>query len=275
MGLMALSRLVSMRRDRRHRKIQSRSMWVASAAKRKGAPGRQVDKPRGRKRRRYSVPDLPKDIWHDILSLLPLTDAARAGCVSHTFLSSWRCHPHLTLSKETLGLIGNACGRDELGRIFTNRVDCIMKKHSGNVKTFKLRYCGSFFDSSYLNRWLEIAVTPGIEEVILSMPVGCNTVNYDFPCSVLFNGSENSIRHLNLNCCAFHPTAGLGCLTRLHLSQVHITGDELGHLLSNSLAVEELNLSGCDKIICLKIPCLLHRLNCLSVSLHSSGSGRE
>uniref|UniRef100_A0A8R7QIR8 Uncharacterized protein n=1 Tax=Triticum urartu TaxID=4572 RepID=A0A8R7QIR8_TRIUA len=60
MGLMALSRLMSMRRDRRHPKIKSRSMSIASAAKRKGSPGRQVDNPRGRKRRRYSVPDLPK-----------------------------------------------------------------------------------------------------------------------------------------------------------------------------------------------------------------------
>ncbi|KAF7059440.1 hypothetical protein CFC21_066346 [Triticum aestivum] len=265
MGLMALSRLMSMRRDRRHRKIKSRSMSIASAAKRKGSPGRQVDNPRGRKRRRYSVPDLPKDIWHDILSLLPLTDAARAGCVSQTFRSSWRSHPNLTLSMETLRLDGHTCREDKLGRIFTNRVDHIMRKHSGGVKTFKLHYCGSFFDSSYLNRWLEIAVTPGIEEVILSMPAGCNTVNYDFPCSVLLNGSGNSIRHLNLDRCAFHPTAGLGCLTRLHLYQVHITGDELGHLLSNSLAMEELNLNRCDKIICLKIPSLLHRLNCLTV----------
>ncbi|XBH92827.1 hypothetical protein VPH35_083875 [Triticum aestivum] len=178
----------------------------------------------------------------DILSLLPLTDAARAGCVSQTFWSSWRCHPHLTLNRETLGLIGNACGRDELGRIFTNRVEHIMKKHLGGVKAFKLRYCGSFFNKSYLNRF-----------------------NYDFPCSVLLNGSGKSIRHLYLNRCAFHPTAGLGCLTRLQLYQVHITGDELGHLLSNSLAMEDLNLNRCDNIICLKIPSLLHRFNCLTV----------
>ena len=264
MGLLELNRLMSMRQRRRHRKIQSRSMSISSA-KRKGLPGQQDVNPQACKRRTYSVPDLPKDIWHDILSLLPLSDAARAGCVSHTFLSSWRSHPNLTLSKETLGLNGNACGQDELARIFTNRVDCIMENHSGGLKTFKLDYCGSSFDTSCLNRWLDSAVTPGIEEVKLSMPLGCNAVYYGFPCSVLFSGSGNSIRHLHLSRRAFHPTAGLGCLTRLHLSQVHITGDELGHLLSNSLAMEELTLNGCGKIIHLKISCLLHRLNSLSV----------
>ncbi|KAM3258329.1 hypothetical protein ACQJBY_050223 [Aegilops geniculata] len=79
------------------------------------------------------------------------------------------------------------------------------------------------------------------------------------------NGSGNSIRHLHLSRCAFHPTAGLGCLTRLFLLEVHITGDELGHLLSNSLAMEELRLNSCDKIIRLKISCLLNRFSCLSV----------
>lgn len=59
--------------------------------------------------------------------------------------------------------------------------------------------------------------------------------------------------------------AGLGSLTRLHLSEVHITGDELGQLLSNSVALEELQLVNCHKIISLKLPCLLHRLNCLTV----------
>jgi hypothetical protein len=59
--------------------------------------------------------------------------------------------------------------------------------------------------------------------------------------------------------------AGLGGLARLRLSEVHITGDELGQLLSNSHAMEELKLDHCHKIISLKIPCQLHRLNYLNV----------
>jgi hypothetical protein len=178
-----------------------------------------------------------------------------------------RCRSNLTFNEETLGLSGKACGRDKLSQIFSNRVDNIMTKHPGTgVKTFTLRFCRSFIHTSYLNKWLKIAITPGIEELIFSVP-RYNTVYYNFPCLLLFNGRGNQIRHLNLSRCAFHPMAGagLGCLTRLHLSEVHITGDELGQLLSNSVAMEELKLMHCDKIISLKIPCLLHRLNYLKV----------
>jgi hypothetical protein len=48
---------------------------------------------------------------------------------------------------------------------------------------------------------------------------------------------------------------------------VHITGDELENLLSNSLAIEKLELIHCEEIICLRIPCELRRFSCLSISL--------
>ncbi|KQK03389.2 hypothetical protein BRADI_2g07548v3 [Brachypodium distachyon] len=211
----------------------------------------------------YTIPTLNfltflrlQDIWHDIHSLLPLPDAARLGCVSRAFLSSWRCHPNLTFSMKTLGLVRrNALYQEhKLAQSFTNRVNRIMKKHSGfGVKTFQLETCGDDFTPSDLDRWLQIAVTPGIEEVKIShaAPSGY----YNFPCSLLFNGSVNSIQQLCLISCAFHPMAGLSCLRRLRLCYVHITGDELGCLLSNSFAMEELVLNGC----------ILHRLNYLQV----------
>ncbi|CAM0951931.1 unnamed protein product [Alopecurus aequalis] len=268
MGLLALNRVMSIQQDRRHRQIQSRDYNCSTAVvarRRKGKPRQQDDNPRGRKRMRRSVPELPKDIWIDILSRLPLQDASRAGCVSRIFLSASRCHPNLTFTEGTLGLNGKVRGRDKRTRIFTNRVDNIMRKHSGaGVKTFTLCNWGSPIDASYLNRWLKIAVTPGIEELVLSVFI-TSGMYYNLSCPLLFNGSGNSIRHLNLSWCDFHPRTGLGCLTRLHLSQVQITGDELGQLLSNSLAMEELELVNCHKIISLKIPCLLHRLNCLTV----------
>ena len=76
----------------------------------------------------------------------------------------------------------------------------------------------------------------------------------------------NSIRSLNLSGCTFRPMAGLSCMTRLHLSEVHITGDELGCLVSSSFALEELSLTLCSEIICLKISCMLHRFVKLIVS---------
>ncbi|OEL23326.1 hypothetical protein BAE44_0015655, partial [Dichanthelium oligosanthes] len=76
------------------------------------------------------------------------------------------------------------------------------------------------------------------------------------------------IRLLHLCCCTFRPTAKLGCfgnLTRLHLISVHISGDELGCLLSNSLALEQLRLNYCHEIIYVKVPFLLHQLSYMEV----------
>ncbi|KAF0923093.1 hypothetical protein E2562_003318 [Oryza meyeriana var. granulata] len=57
----------------------------------------------------------------------------------------------------------------------------------------------------------------------------------------------------------------LRSLTSLRLQSVRITGDELECLLSNSLALEQLKLSGCKEIIFLKIPCVLQQLKSLRV----------
>ncbi|KAM0910450.1 hypothetical protein ACQ4PT_014128 [Festuca glaucescens] len=115
MGLLALNRVMSMQQDRHHRQIQPRSkpplaLLVASVLL-------CFHNPRGSKRTRRSVPellDLPQDIWTDILSRLPMRDAAQAGCVSRTFLSAWKCRPNLIFSEETLGPNGKTCAQDIL-----------------------------------------------------------------------------------------------------------------------------------------------------------------
>uniref|UniRef100_A0A0D9WK21 At1g61320/AtMIF1 LRR domain-containing protein n=1 Tax=Leersia perrieri TaxID=77586 RepID=A0A0D9WK21_9ORYZ len=112
----------------------------------------------------------------------------------------------------------------------------------------------------------EVVVKPGIKELTLVL---CKTKReYNFPCSLLSDGVQNSIRYLKLNWCAFRPTAELGplrSLTSLHLRFVSITGEELQCLLSNSPALEELHLSNCMEIICLKIPCTLQKFRYLYV----------
>ncbi|XBJ14407.1 hypothetical protein VPH35_006453 [Triticum aestivum] len=163
-------------------------------------------------------------------------------------------------------LLRLACEQDKLALKFTEIVDQIMKKHTGSgVKTFKLECCGSRIYASRLKSWLKIAVNPQLEELVVSLPVVYDAKHYNFPCPLLFNGSGKSISYLKPKGCAFHPMAGLGCLRKLHLSEVHITGEDLGCLLSNSFVLEELDLSKCNKITCLKIPSLLNQFNHLTV----------
>ncbi|KAF8706343.1 hypothetical protein HU200_030605 [Digitaria exilis] len=178
-----------------------------------------------------------QDVLHHIHSLMPMQDAARAACASRSFLNSWICHPNLDFSKDTLGLTENACQKDESARVFYSKVDHILERHSGiGVKKLKIQtHSGA---------------------------------KYNFPRSVLLNGSGDSIQYLHLTNCSFRPTVtfgGLRSLTRLHLCIVRITGDELGCLLSHSLALEKLELKSCNWIVYLKVPCLLQRLNYLLV----------
>lgn len=155
-----------------------------------------------------------------------------------------------------------------MARDFPSTVHSILKNHSGiGVKRLKLDiiYDHRNLNICYLNNWLQIAITPGIEEITLLLPS-----KYTFPCSLLSGGNGRSLQYLKLVRCAFRPTASLGflsSLTKLHLCEVRIKDDELTCLISKSLALKQLELLNCRQIICLKIPCLLEQLSCLNVSL--------
>uniref|UniRef100_K4A305 At1g61320/AtMIF1 LRR domain-containing protein n=1 Tax=Setaria italica TaxID=4555 RepID=K4A305_SETIT len=191
-----------------------------------------------------------QDIMYHIHSLLPLRDAARPAFVSHVFLNSWRCRPNLCLSMKALGFKASSYGNDKASRDFTKIVDHILKKHSGfGLKTFRLAMYGCHnVNACHLDSWLHLALILGVEQLILEFP---SMIRYNFP---FF--------------CTFRPTVRLGCfrsLKKLHLYYVSITGDELGCLLPNSVALEQLELRYCKDIICLKIPRVLLRLSCLKV----------
>jgi len=276
MGLLDLMRLMPMKRQRdqqrrrRQAKTRARDGSIASSRlKRKGSPCQLDDDSQGADLEIHSGPSLPEDMWHHIHSLMPMRDAARVACVSRSFLHSWRCHPNLSFSKNTLGLNKNAFQEDKSARVFYIKVDHILRKHLGGVKKLKIQIDSDYSakDSCYLNNWLQTAVTPGIEELTLILIP--HDAKYTFPCSILSNGSGDTIQHLHLGNCSFRPTVtfgGLRSLTRLHLCHVCITGDELGFLLSHSPALERLELKCCNKIVRLKVPHLLQRLSYLEVT---------
>ncbi|KAJ1266935.1 hypothetical protein BS78_07G018100 [Paspalum vaginatum] len=194
---------------------------------------------------------------------MPLREAARVACLSRAFLRSWRCHPKLIFNKDTIGL--KSASREN----FHHKITRVLRNHSGiSLKTLEVDYRGivGFDGSGYLDGWLQTALKPGIEELTLSL--SNRRVNYKFPCSLLSDGVRNSLRYLKLHCCDLRPTVELGplrTLTSLQLCSVRIKWNDLECILSNSLALEHLELAYCLNIICLKIPCALKRLNSLRV----------
>ena len=143
----------------------------------------------------------------------------------------------------------------------------MQNNHSGmGVKTLIIRtYPCSNLHPCYVDRWLRSAITPGIREIKVSM-FECGEIKYNFPGSLLSSEIRISIQTFLLKECSFHCAAQVGCmssLTNLDLRSVNITGEELYSFLSNSCTLEQFRLCNCNDIICLKIPCLLQKLDIL------------
>uniref|UniRef100_A0ACD5WPG8 Uncharacterized protein n=1 Tax=Avena sativa TaxID=4498 RepID=A0ACD5WPG8_AVESA len=214
---------------------------------------------------------LPEDIVHHIHSHLRVQDAARAACVSRVFLRSWRRYSNLMLDDRALGLTEKKYEEREISII--DKVDKILENHYSNgvkVKTLSLDlYAYKNIDASYLDRWLEISVKSGTEELYLMLQSVMDGNYYSFPCSVLSDKeAASSIQDLFLVSCIFHSTSTLGFLKRLkslNLSMVHISEEGFGHFLSKSSALEQLVVYGCSGITCLRIPYTLQQLKILHI----------
>ncbi|XP_037442409.1 FBD-associated F-box protein At3g52670-like isoform X2 [Triticum dicoccoides] len=248
--------------------------WNASSLSERNSPPCRPDvNSYGGKEARYPGPDLPEDIWCRIHFLLPMQDAARAACVSRSFLHSWRCHPNLTFTNETMCPKEDlkAAGSNAIIRDYNNKIDCVLRNRlcADAVTKLKLDYhVPPDGAESYhrLDSWLQMAVTPRTKE--LELLVWSKEASFDFPCTLLSDRCGGSIQKLLLFRCALRPTfqLGLRSLKTLHLRDVRVTGEELGCLLSSSTALEHLKLVYCDDIVRLEIPCLLQRLSFLEVS---------
>lgn len=212
-----------------------------------------------------------QDLLIHIYSLVPLQDAARAACVCRRFLHSWRRYPNLTFNVQTLGLTdiklgfndGKSYKLDKLESYFVNIIDRILKNHSGiRMETFKLQlHPRANIDARCLDRWIQLAIKSSIKELALEL-------SYNFPCALLSSEAGWSIETLRLFSCAFRPTETFGCLRRLthvFLNSVLVNEEELGHLLSNSFALEKLEILSCSEMVHLEIPSTLSKLSLLRV----------
>jgi hypothetical protein len=161
-----------------------------------------------------------QDIFDTLFSYLSIEDAARAACVSRGYLHSWRRYPRLLFNNKTLGL--NKLGihldedtraledeqyrEDKIENHFVNKINHVLENHSGfGMKALILQLFPCHIDASYLDKWLRIAVKPGIEEVALELSTLKRRAEYNFPSLLLFNEIGGStLESLRLTSCAFH-----------------------------------------------------------------------
>nr|XP_034597710.1 FBD-associated F-box protein At5g56370-like isoform X1 [Setaria viridis] len=217
----------------------------------------------------FELDKLPEDILCHILSLLPLPDAARAACVSHRCLRSWRCFPNLTFNQKTFGLKLNEGTSYARAKKLVDRIDHIIQNHSGiGVKTLKLdvRCCAKVITAGHLDSWLQATIRSGILDISVELPQHL-MLDYNPPCSLL-SCAGSSLQSISLFSCAFHPTLRIGCLKSLKsvcLNLVHTTGEEIQCLFSGAISLEYIELTNCNETTFLIIPSHLQELSTLKV----------
>nr|TKW20145.1 hypothetical protein SEVIR_4G066500v2 [Setaria viridis] len=146
-----------------------------------------------------------------------------------------------------------------------------MRNHTGTgIKTFRLEPpYGFYIDPAVPDRWSQAGMAPGIVEFDLHPDMGDDGLGYNFPCSLLSSDKRRpTITSFTIAGCGLHSLDKVGCLTslrRVHLHKMRVTGEELSCFLSSSPVLEQLQLSYCHDMVCLKIPRLLSRLRLLHV----------
>ncbi|VAH27737.1 uncharacterized protein LOC119359128 [Triticum dicoccoides] len=155
---------------------------------------------------------------------------------------------------------------------FSARVDHIMHNHVGTgVQTFRLvPPYGFYINPAVLDRWFQAVIAPGISEFGLYLDMGDEGLGYNFPCSLLSSSNRgcSTIASFSIAGCGLHSLDRVGCLISLcvvHLHRMRVTGEQLICFLSASPGLQQLQLSYCNDVVCLKIPHSLWRLKLLLV----------
>ncbi|KAJ1256648.1 hypothetical protein BS78_K338000 [Paspalum vaginatum] len=238
---------------------------------------------------------LPGDLVAHIHSFMSMRDAARAACVSHAFLRSWRFYPKLNLNMETFDDLhalfdsdpSEVIDDDQIRRRggedyfrknnrvvkgFIARVDHIMRNHAGTgITKFRVQPpLGFYIDPAAVDRWsAAIMEQPGIKDFELELAPVYDDELYSFPCSLLL--SATTIASLTLSGCSFRSLdslagSSLTSLTRVHLHNMRVGTEEVRRFLSSCPALEDLILSCCHQMVCFEMPPrLLPRLKSLLV----------
>ncbi|KAG5569993.1 hypothetical protein H5410_059759 [Solanum commersonii] len=134
---------------------------------------------------------LPRNLIEDIVSLLPLHDAARTSILSKYWRYIWVMRPNLLFDK----LFCN-----KLQTSFKETIDEILLQHVGHISTFSLHLSGvDLFSYADIDRWMRYVTKNGVKNLILDLS---NNTTYKLP-SHIFNSTI--LTYLEIHNCLFKP----------------------------------------------------------------------
>ncbi|XP_058089859.1 F-box/LRR-repeat protein At4g14103-like [Magnolia sinica] len=179
--------------------------------------------------------DLPNGILNQIVSFLPIKEAARTSILSRKWRYIWTTITSLDL---------DSCLFNKW-ETFASSIDRLVTHHDGPVLQ-KLRLSLLWARSRHttqINGWIASAVKLNVQELDLYIPME----EYELPCC-LFTCKSLLILKLALNCSVLRlPTAsGLSRIKMLHLTEVDFPNEKTFEELFLSFPkLENLNLENC------------------------------
>ncbi|KAK2398902.1 F-box/FBD/LRR-repeat protein [Trifolium repens] len=186
---------------------------------------------------------LPGDIIDQILSHLPIKEAARTSVLSSKWSNNWYTLPNLVFDKNC---VSTAPSQDStvIHNKFSRIVDHVLLLHYGPINKFEINdHYSNLIDPSQttdIDRWILHLIRRSIKKLVLKINRFNWLQHYKIPWRLF---SCQSLQHLELSCCCLKPPMtfkGFKNLKNLRLSNVKMTQDDFENLISSSPLLEKL-----------------------------------
>ncbi|KAL3634815.1 hypothetical protein CASFOL_021869 [Castilleja foliolosa] len=205
---------------------------------------------------------LPQQILHNILSLLPQKDAVRTSVLS----KSWRYLWHGRFIVELCDI--DYCF--DRKKEFWSFVDKTLQRYlDQNLSLQKFIVdIRSVVDFELLQKWIHMAIT-NMRVKSLNLIFSSNSIHFPLPLVVFQSESlvELCLQRRNLNTLKSTDNVMLKNLRTLRLHYVYITDEIFDKIISGCPLIEKLDLSWCTFLKSIKLPkhCNIKKLRCTAI----------
>ncbi|KAJ3709079.1 hypothetical protein LUZ61_012784 [Rhynchospora tenuis] len=196
------------------------------------------------------ISNLPIEILHFILCLMPLKYAIRTSTLSKRWRHLWQ----INLISATTLQFGEDFSCNQSPKQFVTTLDRYLQLH-GDRNLHKFGILFSPFDVFFPNfeKWVHTVVEKGVKELEIDLSQGILD-NMDGRMSFVINNSlfnGNSLTNLILSRCNFSDpldSANFVGLTSLSLDHVNLTDEILTNILDNCVSLEIVCLKRCYRL---------------------------
>jgi hypothetical protein len=186
------------------------------------------------------ISDLPGHVMDQILSFVPIKDAAKTSVLSTKWRYKWETVPSLVFNNRSFPISVDGDGMAMVDKLVRD-IDRVLILRSGPIHKFELSYRQSLLRCE-IDKWIRHVSKHSLQDFSLEK---WNSEAYQMP-SAMFS-CQNLTRLVLNNCCLPRPPStfkGFKHLKTLDLRDVSVAQDVLECLISGSDVLSRLTLRG-------------------------------